>query len=308
MLTLLPNRLAMQEHLDRLDAHARRYGRGFSVAVLDIDHFKGVNDVAGHAAGDDVLRRLAAALQSQVRETDGLYRYGGEELVHVVETSSPEAALAAVERLRLAARELALPHQGRPGERVTLSAGVATCEDGAGVPSQALLEQADAALYAAKQAGRDRTQSHRAPQRPATAVAATVDGPAPVDLPAAASHVLLDGAPLERMHRLGRQIGRHLADEIVQTWLRQSAQSMATMSTAVRERDPSALRAAAHTLKGSSATVGADALAAACSDLEGAHAWDDCEVLLDHVGALLSPTNDALRSLLRSFVVEAARG
>ncbi len=308
VLTLLPNRLAMHEHLDRLDAYARRYGRGFSVAVLDIDHFKGVNDVAGHAAGDDVLRRLAAALQAQVRETDGLYRYGGEELVHVVETASPEAALAAVERLRLAARELALPHEGRPGERVTLSAGVATCEDGAGVPSQALLEQADAALYAAKQAGRDQTRQHRAPQRPTTAVADVVDGPAPAEVPAAVSHVLLDRGPLERMHQLGRQVGRHLADEIVRTWLRQSAQAVAAMQTAVRERDPSALRSAAHTLKGSSATVGAEALAAACSDLEGAHGWDDSQVLLDHAGALLSPTNDALRSLLRSLMVEAARG
>ena len=110
------------------------------------------------------------------------------------------------------------------------------------------------------------------------------------------------------MHQLGRQVGRHLADEIVQTWLRQSAQAVAAMSTAVRERDSCALRAAAHTLKGSSATVGAEALAAACSDLEGAHGWDDCQVLLDHAGALLSPTNDALRQLLRSLMVEAARG
>ena len=305
VLTLLPNRLALQEHLDRLDANGRRYGRGFSLAVLDIDHFKSVNDVAGHAAGDDVLRRLATALLAQVRETDGLYRYGGEELVHVVETPSPEAALAAVERLRLAARELALPHQGRPGERVTLSAGVATCEDGAGVPSQALLEQADAALYAAKQAGRDQTQQHRTPERPSPAaeVAAAV-GPDPAP---AVQHPLLDRAPLQRMHQLGRQVGRHLADEIVQTWLRQSAQTMARMRTAVRERDPAALRAAAHTLKGSSATVGAEALATACGDLEGSHGWDDCQVLLDHAAALLSPTNDALRELLRSLMLETSR-
>jgi two-component system chemotaxis response regulator CheY len=163
VLTLLPNRLALQEHLDRLDANARRYGRGFSLAVLDIDHFKGINDVAGHTAGDVVLRQVARTLLSQVRETDGLYRFGGEEFVHVVETASPEAAHAAVERLRAAVRELALPHQARPGECVTLSAGVATGGDGSEVRSSVLLEQADAALYLAKHSGRDRTRRHDDP-------------------------------------------------------------------------------------------------------------------------------------------------
>lgn len=163
MLTLLLNRLALQEHLDRLDANARRYGRGFSLAVLDIDHFRSVNDVAGHAAGDEFLRRLAGALLGRVRTTDRLYRYGGEEFVHVIETPSPHAALRAVERLRTAVRELALPHLGRPGEPVTISAGVATGEDGSRTTSTALLEQADAALYLAKQHGRDRTRQHVEP-------------------------------------------------------------------------------------------------------------------------------------------------
>ncbi len=272
VLTLLPNRLALQEHLDRLDAHARRSGRGFSLAVLDIDHFKSVNDVAGHAAGDDVLRRLAAALAGKVRETDGLYRFGGEELVHVVETSSPEAALAAVERLRLAARELALPHAGRPGECVTLSAGVATARDGSGTCGQVLLEQADVALYQAKQAGRDRTAQAPVPPSLPPSGELTDDQPAPPPEP---QHLLLDRAPLERMHQLGRQVGRHLADEIVQTWLRQSGQTMGVLRTAVRDRDAGGVRAAAHTLKGSSATVGATALAAVCSDLEGHGTWSD---------------------------------
>ncbi len=293
VLTLLPNRLALQEHLDRLDANARRYGRGFSLAVLDIDHFKSVNDVAGHAAGDEVLRRLAAALLGRVRETDGLYRYGGEEFVHVVETSSPSAAHAAVERLRAAVAELALPHEGRPGQHVTVSAGVATSADGAGVASQALLEQADAALYAAKQTGRDRTRAHGAPddlprppaqpvRRPAVE-AARLDGRSGEHGPA------LDPAPLQRMHDLGRQIGRHLADEIVQTWLRQSGQTMVALQAAVRAGDPSALRTAAHTLKGSSGTVGATGLAAVCNELEDHAAWADCDELVQQAGRLLHP-------------------
>jgi two-component system chemotaxis response regulator CheY len=177
-LTLLPNRLALQEHLDRLDADQRRYGRGFSVAVLDVDHFKSVNDAGGHAAGDDVLRRLAAGLQAEVRETDGLYRYGGEEFVHVLQTPSPAAARVAVERLRAAAHRLALPHGGRPGELVTLSAGVATCEDGAGVAGAVLLEQADAALYTAKSSGRDRLRQHVRTRPPVGVLPALVGGDA----------------------------------------------------------------------------------------------------------------------------------
>ena len=305
VLTLLPNRLALQEHLDRLDANARRYGRGFSLAVLDIDHFKGVNDVVGHAAGDEVLRRLASALLSRVRETDGLYRYGGEEFVHVIETSSAPAAHAAVERLRSAVAELALPHEGRPGECMTLSAGVATNRDGAGVPSQVLLEQADAALYRAKQQGRDRTRSYGAPDDEPTAPALpprrrTLEAPRPGARPVELGPVL-DPSPLQRMHELGRQIGRHLADEIVQTWLRQSGQTMVGLQAAARAGDPTALRTAAHTLTGSSGTVGATALAVVCLELEDPAAWADCDELVQRASRLLTPTNDALRGLLRSL-------
>ena len=311
VLTLLPNRLALQEHLDRLDANARRYGRGFSLAVLDIDHFKSVNDIAGHAAGDEVLRRLATSLLAGVRETDGLYRYGGEEFVHVVETSSAPAAHAAVERLRAAVGQLALPHVGRPGEAVTLSAGVATNPDGAGVPSQVLLERADAALYLAKQSGRDQTRSHGAPDdgSPVPAVPVGRRTVRPVDVVApdlVAQGPALDPAPLQRMHDLGRQIGRHLADEIVQTWLRQSGQTMVVLQAAVRDGDPAALRTAAHTLKGSSGTVGATALAAVCSELEAHTSWADCDALVRRAGRLLTPTNDALRALLRSLELAAA--
>jgi HPt (histidine-containing phosphotransfer) domain-containing protein len=107
------------------------------------------------------------------------------------------------------------------------------------------------------------------------------------------------------MHHLGRQIGRHLADEIVQTWLRQSAETMAVLQAAVRDGDPAALRAAAHTLKGSSATVGATALAAVCSDLEDHAVWRECDAMVQQAERLLTPTNDALRQLLRAFMLES---
>ena len=154
-LTLLPNRLALQEHLDRLDAGSRRSDRRYSIAMVDVDHFKSYNDAVGHAAADEVLRRLVHAMAAQVRRSEALYRYGGEEFVHVSEADEPGAALAATDRLRLAVRDLALPHPGRGTGVVTVSAGVATSSPG--TSSSTLLEAADTALYQAKHTGRDRT-------------------------------------------------------------------------------------------------------------------------------------------------------
>ena len=315
LLTQLPNRLALQEHLDRLDANLRRYGRGFSLAVLDIDHFKAINDVSGHNAGDAVLRQLAGALLEQVRDTDGLYRYGGEEFVFVIETPSSTAALAAVQRLCVAVRALEIPHPGRPGTVVTLSAGVATHEQ-AGAASQELLTAADAALYQAKQRGRDRTclhePAHEAQQaldEPGDSVD-TLDRRQPEACSTAASggeQSLVDPAPLRRLHQLGQQIGRHLADEIVQTWLRQSEQTVHSMQSAVRDTDAAAVRRTAHTLKGSSGTVGAVALEGVCLRLEADLSWPERARLVRQVGELLGVTNQALQQHLREITLHVSR-
>ena len=301
LLTSLPNRLALEEHLQRLDASLRRYGRGFSVAILDLDHFKAFNDVAGHTAGDGALRDVAQALQAQVRETDGLYRFGGEEFVHVVETASAAAALAAVERLRSAARELALPHPGLPGSPVTLSAGVATVADGGHDSSRALLDAADAALYEAKRQGRDRTC-------PAVPVPATDDdesagsgGGEPEAGPQVTAAPLLDGAPLERMQQLGRQLGRDLADEVVRTWRGQCPQRLAALDDAVRRADAQDLRHAAHALRGSSATVGAAALALTCGRLEESASWPERARLAREAAGLAAATETALVDQLQAL-------
>ena len=160
-LTLLPNRLALQEHLARLDSGAQRHDRGFSIAMVDVDHFKSFNDAAGHAAGDEVLRRLVDVMGGQVRRSECLYRYGGEEFVHVTEADRPGDALASAQRLCRVVQELALPHPGRDGLPVSVSAGVATSSPGA--TSRSVMEAADGALYRAKQAGRDRAVHARPP-------------------------------------------------------------------------------------------------------------------------------------------------
>ena len=155
-LTGLPNRRALQEDLDRFRARASRRGSGFSVAMLDIDHFKSFNDTAGHLEGDRVLMLVADALSSRVRSTDGLYRYGGEEFALLLDTADRVGAQTGADRLRRAVLDLRLAHPARPGEVVTVSLGVAQ-HDPSRLEPDAVLAEADAALYRAKQAGRNQT-------------------------------------------------------------------------------------------------------------------------------------------------------
>ena len=140
----------LQEELDR----SRRYGHPFSLLMLDIDHFKAVNDTHGHPAGDHVLRALARRLTDVLRSTDLCSRYGGEEMVVLLPGQSPELGQMVAEKI---CQEVA----NRPfsaGETkdlvVTLSAGVASYPDH-GLTPDALIEMADRAMYAAKEAGRN---------------------------------------------------------------------------------------------------------------------------------------------------------
>jgi diguanylate cyclase (GGDEF)-like protein/PAS domain S-box-containing protein len=131
-------------------SEARRYGMPMSIVLLDIDHFKGVNDTCGHQAGDRVLVALTTALTAELRESDLLARWGGEEFLVVVRHGSLEDASRLAERLRIVAQEQDVDGVGR----VTLSAGVAELR--ADETLDDWLGRADRALYAAKEAGRNR--------------------------------------------------------------------------------------------------------------------------------------------------------
>ena len=156
-LTQLANRRSLEEDLRMLDARSQRYGRPYCAAICDVDHFKTYNDTLGHQAGDEALRAVAAKLAAEVRASDGVYRYGGEEFVLVLPEQSLQTARAAVERVRAAVEQLAIPHPGRgPGGVVTMSFGIAGFRPGLTTTAEDLLEQADAALYEAKEAGRNR--------------------------------------------------------------------------------------------------------------------------------------------------------
>jgi diguanylate cyclase (GGDEF)-like protein len=155
-LTGLGNRRSLGEDLELLHARSQRYGRGFALAMCDIDRFKAYNDTHGHQAGDQALRAVAATIAQELRGSDNVYRYGGEEFLLVLPEQNLDTALVAVERVRSAVERLAIPQPAvGPGGILTLSAGIAALGPGAATTAEELLQQADAALYRAKSAGRN---------------------------------------------------------------------------------------------------------------------------------------------------------
>jgi diguanylate cyclase (GGDEF)-like protein len=155
-LTGLGNRRSLDEDLAVLHARSQRYGRGYAVAMCDIDRFKAYNDSHGHQAGDQALRAVAATIAQELRGGDSVYRYGGEEFLLVLPEQTPDTALVAVERVRSAVQRLAIPQPaaGRGG-MLTVSAGIAAFDPAAPTTAEELLQRADAALYRAKAAGRN---------------------------------------------------------------------------------------------------------------------------------------------------------
>ena len=155
-LTGLANRRFLLEQAPRVWRQARREGLRVAAMVLDLDHFKQLNDAHGHAAGDAVLRAVATSLAATVRPSDVLARTGGEELIVLGLVSDPAEAHRLAERLRAAVRT----SRTDEGHAVTASIGIALARpvDGedAGDAMWRLVDRADGAMYAAKQAGRDR--------------------------------------------------------------------------------------------------------------------------------------------------------
>ena len=159
-LTDLPGRRAFIERAANECARAQRFSRPLTIAILDIDFFKQINDSHGHAGGDDVLVHFAALLRSSTRASDTAGRIGGEEFALLLPETSGHAAHQVLERVRdrLAARPCVV---GQRQVVCTFSAGVAQMSDGESLDS--LMERADRALYRAKQGGRDQTVHSQKP-------------------------------------------------------------------------------------------------------------------------------------------------
>jgi len=155
-LTGLYNRRRLFEEGARVLDVCRRGGHPCAVMMLDLDHFKAINDIHGHAAGDEVLKRVAATLGTHIRTSDVLARYGGEEFVLVAPNSELYDALQLAERLRNEVEQQAISSDGIRIP-VTVSIGVADSEK-TGADLRGLLEHADKALYLAKQNGRNRVE------------------------------------------------------------------------------------------------------------------------------------------------------
>lgn len=154
-LTGAANRRSIMQTLGDSFVLARRHHRSLSVLVIDADHFKNINDIYGHQAGDQVLVRLAAIANSCLRATDHFGRLGGEEFVAVLPDTDAEQALQVAERLREAmARETIILDDGRPVQ-FTVSIGAASLAATMPTP-EILVSTADTALYAAKATGRNR--------------------------------------------------------------------------------------------------------------------------------------------------------
>lgn len=153
-LTRLLNHAAAKEELVALAAQARRQKQALSVAMLDLDYFKNVNDTHGHATGDRVLLALARILKQRLRKSDVIARYGGEEFLVALPATPGPAAAQVMDEIREHFSSVDLAGQGPRRFRASFSCGVAEISQAADAP--ALIDAADRALYAAKDAGRNR--------------------------------------------------------------------------------------------------------------------------------------------------------
>jgi diguanylate cyclase len=155
-LTGLLNRLAYQERMEQEFARWKRYGQPLVLIVFDVDRFKTINDNYGHKAGDKALKLIANQLQSNLRASDFLARFGGEEFVALMPETRLKDAVGAADKLRLAVEQCQFHYQGRQVP-ITVSAGMAELREGDSIDS--LFQRADSALYQAKEAGRNRVQA-----------------------------------------------------------------------------------------------------------------------------------------------------
>lgn len=153
-LTGLYNRRYLESTIERELARCRREGQALTLMMLDVDHFKGINDRHGHAVGDEVLRRMGQLLQTQARQDDVACRFGGEEFVLLLPSMGAATALERAEQLRQAFEQVEVPSPHGGTVRTTVSVGISTYPEH-GQAFDELVQRADQALYAVKHNGRN---------------------------------------------------------------------------------------------------------------------------------------------------------
>ena len=151
------NRLALKEDLETLLARAARYGHKYCAALCDIDHFKAYNDHFGHIPGDDAIRRVAHAIHGGLRRGDVFYRYGGEEFLVILPEQTLAEATLGMDRVRQEVERLQLPHAPAAAfSFVSISVGICSLSVAPPESIDGWLRRTDAALYVAKERGRNR--------------------------------------------------------------------------------------------------------------------------------------------------------
>jgi two-component system chemotaxis response regulator CheY len=159
-LTGLLNRRALYEIIEKEKSRTFRQGIPFSVIIIDIDHFKLINDQYGHLVGDDALCQVAAVIESQKRNYDYAGRWGGEEFLVVLPGANESEACGVAERIRIAIKDISIPLDDSRGVKLHASLGVASITNEETFSLEKLIERADKALYQAKEAGRDLVKAY----------------------------------------------------------------------------------------------------------------------------------------------------
>jgi diguanylate cyclase len=154
--TGLPNRRAFMRRLKDEISRSQRYGASLALAIIDLDEFKAINDIHGHAAGDAILRCYATEVLTVLRHHDLVARYGGEEFAILMPNTTREGAVAAIEKVRSRALQVVCEFQGRDFKLPTFSTGIALYV--LGESHTDLIDRADRALYRAKRLGRNRIE------------------------------------------------------------------------------------------------------------------------------------------------------
>jgi diguanylate cyclase (GGDEF)-like protein len=164
-LTKLPNRRYLNERLEREMADARRYGHPLSLMMIDVDHFKKLNDRAGHPIGDEALREVGERIRATLREVDTVARWGGEEFVVLLSRAGEAQAIEVAEKLRRTVADIDTAwSREQPFGHLSVSIGIAELRDGEDAAS--LVQRADRAVYVAKREGRNRVSGSFAAVRP----------------------------------------------------------------------------------------------------------------------------------------------
>ena len=275
--------LMRRPFLERVDeviaAFRRAPGRHYTLTLLDLDHFKQINDRYGHAAGDRVIASLGETLRRGTRTSDAVGRYGGEEFAILVADSDAEGTSHLIERLL---DEFGAIRHTAPTATVfsvTFSAGVAQIQ--AGESTQSWLARADVALYEAKAAGRNRVWIAEGSAEDA------IDSD-------------LDEATIAGLRELAEVSGHDIVGELTELFLSIAPERIAAMRDAIANRDGEMLRQAAHALRSAAGNIGATAMHLCCVELEAAGAaarWEKAEPEVARLAEAYTLTSAALTRL-----------